>query len=259
MPISNCRCDRSVFYWLHMRQVLRWSHRVLPGLISLLIVAWAVGEVLQWRMRWRAEKLLDDVRSLQVNRSTDAEARALLQKWARWGSVQTYCREDGCNAYVVVRRWMPEFMQAEPIGKAPQWLASLIDLTGLRASDFSARFDTKNGLVTGTGFTESIGLPVRDWYSRDGAYVPDLMVSSGESTEFNDHEREAYVQPTHPHRIARRMKGPYGVFVKFTPKEMPAEKAALMDFHFGCVTQFIPCKDESEILPEGVRLLDQQE
>lgn len=259
MPISNCRCDRSVFYWLHMRQVLRWSHRVLPGLISLLIVAWAVGEVLQWRMRWRAEKLLDDVRSLQVNRSTDAEARALLQKWSKWGPVQTYCYEGDCNSYVVLKRWMPQFLQKKPVGQAPHWLVSLIDLTGLRDSGFIVGFNTKKGLVTGTGFTESIGLPVRDWYSRDGAYVPDLMVFSGEATEFHDHEREAYVRPSHPHRIARRMKGPYGVSVKFTPEETPAEKAALMDFRFNCVTQFIPCRDESEILPEGVRLLDQQD
>lgn len=100
-----------------------------------------------------------------------------------------------------------------------------------------------------------VGIPVRNWYLRGGAYVPELAVSSNEVSGFHDFEKEAYSQPSYPFRIARRMKGPYGVIVKFTQDESTVEQAALMDFRFDCMTRLIPCKDESEILAEGSKLL----
>ena len=83
-----------------------------------------------------------------------------------------------------------------------------------------------------------------------------MLVSSAEAVSFRDSEREQFAKPSHPYRFAHHLKGPYAVLAKFTPEESPIEKAELMDFRFNCITQFIPCKNEREILAEGSNLLE---
>jgi hypothetical protein len=45
--------------------------------------------------------------------------------------------------------------------------------------------------------------------------------------------------------------------VSFTTQETESERDRLMDFRFSCITQFFPCNNEREILPEGALLLDE--
>jgi hypothetical protein len=59
----------------------------------------------------------------------------------------------------------------------------------------------------------------------------------------------------HPHSSARETK--FGLIVGYSPDEEISERAKLMDFHFDCITRFIPCKNEGEILPEGQVLLEE--
>jgi hypothetical protein len=112
----------------------------------------------------------------------------------------------------------------------------------------------EHGIVTRKWFLEQVRLPVRVWYLRDGAYVPDLAVSSRESTQLPN--IKGYPRPD-PYRMARNMRGPYGVVVWFMPQEESDEKAALMNFRFSCITRFSPCLREDEILPEGWRILQE--
>jgi hypothetical protein len=112
----------------------------------------------------------------------------------------------------------------------------------------SAGFKFKGDLVTGRGFSEQVTLPVRDWYARQGTYVPELMVSVDENFDFTLAE-QAQVKADDPFRVVRPMNGPYGMLVNFTPQESDVEKKRLMAFRFDCITQFSPCLDEREILP----------
>ena len=115
---------------------------------------------------------------------------------------------------------------------------------------------TANGVITNKSFSEGVDLPVRDWYIRGGAYVPTLAVFSSENIDFRDFIWREHVNPVHPFRYAHRLKGPYGVNVSFTSNESADEREKLMEFRFSCITAFLPCRNEREILAEGTRLLE---
>ncbi|MGD0096558.1 MAG: hypothetical protein ABSB60_08685 [Terracidiphilus sp.] len=46
------------------------------------------------------------------------------------------------------------------------------------------------------------------------------------------------------------------MMVKFKTDEILAEKSALMEFQFLCITQLFPCRSEREILPADWLMLD---
>jgi hypothetical protein len=49
------------------------------------------------------------------------------------------------------------------------------------------------------------------------------------------------------------------IAVTFSPEEDAAEQSALMDFRFGCITRFSPCETEDQILPEALRMWQEQQ
>ena len=118
-----------------------------------------------------------------------------------------------------------------------------------------AGVNTENGVIVQRSYAEEVQLPVRDWYLRGGAYVPSLAVSAGENDRFRSPRDLENINPSHPFRNAWRYKGPYGLGVAFTTQETKSERDRLMDFRFSCITQFVPCGNEREILPEGAPLL----
>lgn len=80
------------------RSLLRWSRRIAAGLLLLCLVAWLWAEADQWLLRRRAEHLLADIQSIQVGKTTDAEAWRIMEKWGRWN--QHYgdrCKQSDCS------------------------------------------------------------------------------------------------------------------------------------------------------------------
>lgn len=242
-----------------MREVSRWFRRIMTTLLCFLCVAWVFAEASQWFLRWEAQRLLGDLKSIQVGSTTLAEARHTFAKWRRWGTIQTGCHEgneSNCYFWVTFPHRWPQILRGSPDEGAHNWLARIIGRMGLRSSAVGAGVIADHGIVTRKSYLEEVDLPVRDWYLRGGAYVPTLSVSSEEFLRFSEHERDL-APPAHPTRFARRFKGPYGLGVYFTEEEAEPERANLMDFRFSCITQFFPCTNERDILPSGADLLDE--
>jgi hypothetical protein len=120
-----------------------------------------------------------------------------------------------------------------------------------------AGVNTEHGVIVERWYAEEVQLPVREWYLRGGAYVPSLLVSAAEDDRFRSAHALGNINPSHQFRKAWRFKGPYGLLVSFTTQEAQSERDRLMDFRFSCITQFFPCSNEREILPEGALLLDE--
>jgi hypothetical protein len=149
-------------------------------------------------------------------------------------------------------------LRGDPSDGALNLLPRTVDHLGLRSEGVGIGLTTEHGVVTRREFGEIVGLPVEDWYLRDGAYVPELDVWSGEAVKFRDFDQR-YVSPAHPFRIVRNQKGPYGVLVAFRPEESSSEQSALMNFQFSCLTQFSSCRSECDILREGWQMLKDQQ
>jgi len=204
-------------------------------------------------LRWRAEKLLVEIQSLQVNHSTWADVEPLLARWKKIGEISKNCAPDDCVYEVIFRHVLPPSLRGYTDNGVQNYLPRVINRIGLRSvAGVIGGFTVKSGVVTQRSFAEIVSLPVRVWFDRGGAYVPDLSVGSSEKDQFNRFDRHFY-----PYRTARNMKGPYGLIVTFLPQEQAGIRTALMDFRLYCITRFSPCLSEEEILPEGAKLLQE--
>jgi hypothetical protein len=242
---------------LPMNSLLRSSRKILLTLLLLLCAAWAAGEAAQWLLRWRALHLLADIRSIEVNRTTWSDAQKIITKWGQASAAGGACTSEACDCRINLVQTLPSMLVGYPDAGVRNWLPRLMDHLGLRNAAVRGGFTVSQGLVVSRWFGEQVTLPVRDWYLRSGEYVPELAVSSEESPTFRGYE--GIESPSHPYRRVRNMQGRYGLLFHFLPQEDPSERAALMDFRFNCITQFLPCASEGEILPEGLRMVQDEQ
>jgi hypothetical protein len=80
-----------------MNAMLRSCRQSFLYLLALLAFAWVSGEGFQWLLRWRAERLLSDVRSLTVNRSGWTDAQQMMKKWGQWSVPTASCTAESCT------------------------------------------------------------------------------------------------------------------------------------------------------------------
>jgi hypothetical protein len=205
-------------------------------------------------LRHRAQRLLTEIRALQVNHSTWADAQALMSRWGASAAQSGNCTAEACDFRINLVQTLPPIFVGYP--DSPNRLARVVDHLGLRSAAVRGGFTMHSGFVDMKWFGEQVSLPVRDWYLRSGEYVPEIAVSTAESSTFVGYEGEA--SPEHPYRRVRNMKGRYGLLFHFKPQESAAEQASLMDFRFTCITRFRPCESEHDILPEDVLISDAQ-
>jgi hypothetical protein len=236
---------------LSMHSLLQRSRQLLLAVLFILCVAWLFGEGAQWLLRSRAEKLLSDIRALQVDRSTFSDAQQLMQKWSQWATPKPGCSADDCTVQISLIQTLPPILVAEP--GAHNWLPSLADHIGLRSVAARSGFIVEHGVVTSKYFGEQTTLPVRDLDSPDG-FTHYLSVSSAETSHFREIVADSKL--THPNRMAQHLKN--YLQITFSPDEDPSEQSALMDFRFSCFTQFRPCETEAEILPAGATMLQER-
>lgn len=212
--------------------------------------------VRQWLFRMRAEALLADIRSLSVNRSSWSDAQRFMTRWGRWGGWYGDCNQEDCS-YSVKIYHLPLVYPAFVFEEGPHLSARTLELLGLRSAAVTARFDMVLGVVTNKGFGLSVALPVSEWISpgdsfwlaeKNGSgYWPSLDVASFEGVKLRG--TTAFGITRHPNRgfIQRRTT----LEASFTPEEAPAEQAALMDFHFDCITRWVACSSVKELLPRA--------
>src|SRR3954462_4702142 len=79
-----------------------WKRRLSIALAALLflIVGWAFLQARQQLFRMRAERLLTDIKSLEVNRSSWSDAQKLMTRWDQWGGWYGSCNAQKCS-YVI--------------------------------------------------------------------------------------------------------------------------------------------------------------
>jgi hypothetical protein len=236
---------------LSMHSLLQRSRQLLLALLFILCIAWVFGEGAQWLLRWRAEKLLADIRALQINRSTSSDAQQLMHNWAQWATPKPGCNPDDCTVQISLIQTLPPILVAS--SGTHNWLPRLTDSIGLRSVAARAGLTVEHGVVTSKYFGEQTTLPVRDLASTDG-FIPYLSVSSAETSHFREIVGDSKL--AHPNRMAQHLKG--YLQVSFSPDEDPSEQSALMNFQFSCITRFRPCESEAEILPEGARMLQER-
>jgi hypothetical protein len=222
----------------------------------MLAVGLVAIEVSQWLFRMRAEALLADIKSLNVNRGSWSDAQRFMTRWGHWGQWYGNCNKYDCSYSVRIYHLSsiyPTFVFEE----GPHLSARTLELLGLRSAAVTARFDIVHGAITNKGFGMSVALPVSKWIDpgdsfwlmekNGSAYWPSLDVASFEGVKLRG--TTPFDITRHPNRgfIQRRTI----LEASFTPEEDPAEQTALMDFHFDCITRWVACSSGEELLPRA--------
>jgi len=132
-----------------MKPLFRWSGRIIILSLGLLCAGWVFEESSQWRFRWQAERLLADLKTIQVGHSS-TESESVLRKWVKRGDLDTGCGGDNgtrCYSNVRIMHLLPEVLRASPDDKAKNWLPRILDSLGLRDSMAGAGVITENGVI----------------------------------------------------------------------------------------------------------------
>jgi hypothetical protein len=221
--------------------------------LFVLSVAWISGEAAQLLLRWRAQKLLPNISSLRAGRSTWSDTQSIMQKWDQWSVPKGACTPEACTYQIDLIQTLPPFMVGNPNAGAKNYIPRVIDHIGLRSSAIRAGFTVDHGIVTVRWFGEQVTPPVRDWGISDG-YIPYISASSEQTSQFL--ERAGDQRLLHPNRMVQHKDSL--VAVTFSSDEDPAVQSALMDFQFSCITRLSPCESEADLLPEGMRMWQEQ-
>jgi hypothetical protein len=77
-------------------RVVRVLRAVVVTAVVVVLVAFALVHVQQRVLRYRAERLLADFHSLQIDRSTWPETQEVIGRWSKWGYAKGDCTRTHC-------------------------------------------------------------------------------------------------------------------------------------------------------------------
>jgi len=205
-------------------------------------------EARQWLFRARAEALLADIKSLELNRSSWSDAQRLMNRWGKWGGWYGSCNPQECRYSIQIYHLLSIY----PPNEGPHIGARILESVGLRSGRATAIIVVSRGVITSKEFGLDATLPVNQWITRfengTSSYWPSVQAAVWEGVEI---QSTPFQITEHPNRsvVLRRTV----LEASFTPNESLHEQATLTDFQFGCITRWTPCTTWGELLPRAAQ------
>ena len=237
--------------------------------LALVAVLFAVVQIQQHLLRWRAERLLADIREIQMGKSTWANAQRLMTRWGTWGGWEGSCTAESCEYKIMLpdtlqavtthysERTPPEMREERHFYR--RWELQLYSLLGGRITQVRADVQLKNGVI----WTKSYAVfTARSFY----AYGPEefLIGSTYGVTRFTNPADKPGLKLHQEYSLMAA--GPCDgckdgacsicrmIGASFTPYASPEIVGELFDFNLLCITSWLQCDDPKEILPSAWRL-----
>jgi hypothetical protein len=252
----------------------RWrSGRILRvagvAVLALVAVLAAYVQIQQHILRWRAERLLADIREIQMGKSTWADAQRLMTRWGAWGAWQGDCTERYCDFEISLDdssgafhhfpllrggNWGPEL-------RWPRFLDRLYFWAGGRFAVVAASFTVRHGFIQEKSFGVQSGRdPKVDDPKNLYFDAPDSVLSARVLCDtgllhwgfFSASDPEVSLFNADDDRQG------HAVFAQFTPFADDSEVRMLMDFNLDCLTRRKECRTTGELLPSAVSLFEKK-
>jgi hypothetical protein len=218
----------------------RWGRMLrLVGLVALALVAGLAGfvQIQQHILRWRAERLLADMRELQSHKGTWADAQKIMTRWGAWGSFEGSCTAKQCEYYVIIIDSLSEYIGEHavryPIFTLPSWLGRALDERG---GLVEVTLSIKNSVVTESSFQLDLG---------------ELIATANAVNEFDPYVARSQ-RLLHPEYWIGKNGGCTGCTkfeTGYTPLAGRDKIRELTDFNLSCITRWSPCTMEEDVLP----------
>jgi hypothetical protein len=221
------------------------------SLLLVLLLAVITIHVQERILRTRAERLLSDIRSLELRKASFADAQAVFQRWSKWGHYFGDCTEQHCDFVIALR----DFSYTHRDVFFPSaWIIRPYTLVGGRPTDVGGTIAVENGTVWGKSFGLRVVVPFyagANGPGDDGDWIP-----KGEYPLSAEARSTSRIEPgawgLHPNYVIGRPGGCEDcvvVYVNFTPYADPEEVKQLMQFNLSCLTRWKPCTTHNDIMP----------
>jgi hypothetical protein len=252
-----------------MKSHRRWARvlRVVAVAAAILVFGLAAFVNVQQRvLRWRAERLLEDIRAIQMGKSTWADAQRLMTRWGAWGMWDGSCTAEACEYQIVLRdvsQAMPSYFwtRTRQITRSEgrayrEWELWAYSLLGGRVTRVSGDFRVKDGLIWTRSFTV---------FTARNISAQDFLIADFEGkTRFRPvHDWDSL--QLHP-EYTMSAAGPCAgcrdgactvcelIRTRYTPFADPEIIDQLSQVNLSCITKWIRCSEPREIMPVAWQL-----
>lgn len=208
---------------------------------TALLIALTAGAIRldQYGLRWKAERLQSDIRSLELRKSTYADARRLEDRWFD-DTKEKICRPSWCDLGISLNNTSAqhlEFLLNHPA------VRTIYHALGGRVAGTYAFLAVRDNILWGKGISLSIETLDTE---PDGRHVQYELAGSIGTDSL------PWVRARHPEYQIGRPDGCTSCvvgWVKFTPFADPRDVLRLTDLTFACLTRWHHCTEQAEILP----------
>jgi hypothetical protein len=217
--------------------MLRFAGIIMGALVIALLALIAIRQHI---LRWRAERLLADIRALELGKSTWAHAQRIMKRWGAWGHYEGSCSEQRCSYQIKLTGFECSFCAHLPI--------AVVSLLAPRWAYVEGDMEVINGVVWRKNFFVEISVSGNIF--KGDYYGYGLLASAGSvwrTAEFN-----RYYSASHPDYAVGRpgaCEDCKSVYTKFTPFADTVVVRGLMDFNLDCLTRLFQCEDQIDIMP----------
>jgi hypothetical protein len=250
----------------------RWIRIAAIAILAPIICLIAVVRIQQYVLRWRAERLLADIRQIQMGKSTWADAQKLMQRWGKWNVSWDgpECNARSCN-YAISLDDISHALHRFPLIDGgnwgsklrwPRWMNRPYRWAGGRFAVVRAEFAVRNGIIWSKSFAIML-TPFPETYDERGelnAVTNSSVMAQAVCETQCSHGRflsnEVIFSIDNPEMsllIEDDRKG-HGAEVQFTPFADVNTVNALLDFNLGCLTRWHACRTVAELVPSAASL-----
>ena len=242
------------------------------AVLALIFCLAAVVPIQQRILRWRAERLLNDIREIQMGKSTWADAQRLMSRWGKWGKWEGSCDAQHCEYQIVLQdasHALASYFSTEEHSEMrserreySRLQLLLYSILGGRVAQVYADIRIKNGII----WTKSYMVEIARNPIDEGVY--DLLIGDAEGTTRFTPRGDWQMMTKHP-EYSIMASGPCEgcsgacticelIRTDSTPFADRGVISQLFDFNLGCITSWRQCREPKEIMPSAWRIYIQE-
>ena len=231
------------------KKILRVIGWIVAGLCAIVLILAVAIRVDQFLLRRKAERLLTDLKSLEMRKSTYKDARLVIDRWKDNIHQEGLCQAARCDVQITLSDFFTPhlaiFVNHPKLAYVFGYVCQFLDARSVMI-DGSIR--VRKNIVWGKGIKAVVAsYSGRDRNGKKFVFAVIGRVQSGSPS---------IISSIHPEY---EIGAPGGctfckaAYVIFTPYADPADVKRLMDINFSCLTNRHPCVTQAEILPTAWR------
>ncbi len=223
----------------HLKKIFRVIGWVVAGLCAIVLILAVAIRVDQYLLRRKAERLLADLKSLEMRKSTYQDAQLVIDRWKDSIHQEGLCQPSRCDVQISLYDF---YMRHFRFFGDHQRLERVFRVLGGRPAMIDGSIRVRKDFVWGKGIFAMVRSP-------SARYDGSINLGGGAGSGY-----PYYVSPLHPEYIVHPVEKPLGVVnlgasAVFTPYADPADVKRLMDINFSCLTKWHPCETGADIMP----------